>query len=127
MKLVRISLIAFLLCSMPAHALRMRVCTDIQPHPPWSTPDASGWVDKLVIAAAAEVGIEIEYHAAPLLRCREELRLNLSQAIPAITDQPPLNAILEVPRNGGSADPRRAIVRAQITVYRRTGTMSIRR
>ena len=64
----RLLLAAVLLCPGLAVAARLRVCTDVLPHPPHLMPDGGGHIGLLVAQAARVAGFDLEFYAAPTWR-----------------------------------------------------------
>ncbi len=108
---------------LPAHAqaLKLRLCVDARPHPPFLTPDGGGSVGALVKLAAAEAGVELELYHAPVTRCREEIRANLADGYPSASYTPTWQALLDYPMKKGRPDPSRAVLFVRVLAYQRSG------
>ncbi|MYM26273.1 hypothetical protein GTP46_26945 [Duganella sp. FT135W] len=109
-----------LLLSGQAGAVTMHICTGETP--PYSTGAASGTADRLILQAAKEVGLTIEYHSAPLARCREEIRLNLSDGFPAAPYSKLSSGYCVFPMKGSDPDIERAVLIRRTLVFRRIGS-----
>lgn len=118
----RLLLAAVLLCPGLASAARLRVCTDVLPHPPHLMPDGGGHVGLLVAQAAREAGFDLEFYAAPLTRCRAELELNLVHGFPMAPYMPEVLNFVQYPMRNGAPDSTRATLHARVMLYRRTGS-----
>ncbi len=118
----RLLLAAVLLSPCPALAARLRVCTDVHPHPPYLMPDGGGSVGRMVAEAAREAGFQIEFYAASLARCRAEARINLVNGYPMTPYLPDVLDYVVYPARLGVPDPSRATVRARVMLFRRSGT-----
>ena len=118
----RLSLAAVLFCPGLAMAAKLRVCTDVHPHPPHLMPDGGGSAGRLVAAAAREAGIELEFYAAPLARCRAEVKLNLVHGYPMTPYMPAVLPYVQYPMRDGLPDAARATMRARAMLYRRSGS-----
>jgi polar amino acid transport system substrate-binding protein len=108
--------------SAPAGAVTLRLCTDEQSHLPFITPGGEGVADLLIREAAAEAGIVVESHAAPITRCREEIRRLLADGFPTTPFTPSLTGFVAYPMNGAVVDPGRAVTSQRGMVYRRRGS-----
>jgi polar amino acid transport system substrate-binding protein len=107
----------------PAGAVTLRLCTDQHSHLPHVTPNGEGSVDILIREAAEAIGLDIESHAAPTTRCREELRTGVADAFPITPFTASLLPFVAFPMNGAQPDPTRAVLNARAMVYRRVGTV----
>ncbi len=96
-----------LVLALPVQAVTLRLCVDERSHLPFVTPKGEGIADVLVREAAREVGIALEYRAAPIARCREELRVNVADAFPMTPYTTALLGFVAYPMNGSEADPGR--------------------
>jgi polar amino acid transport system substrate-binding protein len=114
-------LYAALLLPAPAHALKLRLCVDARPHPPFLTPDGGGSVGALVRLAAAEAGVQLELYHAPVTRCREEIRANLADGYPSASYTPTWQTLLDYPMKKGRPDPARAVLFVRVLAYQRSG------
>ena len=109
------------LCPGIALGAKLRLCTDVQPHLPYLTPEGGGTIGELVAAAARESGVEVEYQPASLARCRAEVALNLVHGFPMTPFLPEALPFAAYPMRGGAPDPARAVIHARIMLYRRIG------
>lgn len=105
----------------PAGAVTLRLCTDELSHLPYITPAGGGIADLLIREAAAEAGVTVELYAAPIARCREEIRHLLADGFPT-TPFTSLTGFLAFPMNGAEADPGRAVSSQRGMVFRRRGS-----
>jgi polar amino acid transport system substrate-binding protein len=103
-------------------AAKLRVCADVNPHPPYLMPDGSGSAGRLVSQAAREAGFELEFSAVPLARCRAEVKINLLHGFPITPYMPGTLPFMSYPMRNGALDESRATARVRIMLYRRTGT-----
>ncbi len=117
------SICVLILCAsaMPAWALTLRLCTDEHSRLPFTTPGGEGLSDKLILAAAKEVGITVQFRPAPIIRCREEVRADAADGFPTVPYTASLQGFFAFPMNGKEADPARAVTTARAMVYRRAG------
>lgn len=105
-----------------AMAAKLRVCTDVHPHPPHLMPDGGGNVGRLVAQAAREAGLQLEFYAAPLARCRAEIRINLVHGFPMAPYMPEVLPFVQYPMRDGVPDAARATMRTRVMLYRRSGS-----
>lgn len=118
-------LISFVLAALhcaQAGALTLRLCTDEHSHLPYITPTGEGTADLLIREAAHEAGITVEFHAAPITRCREEIRVNAADGFPTTPYTPSIMGFVAFPMNGGDIDVSKAISTTRSMVFRRTGS-----
>ncbi|MES2163112.1 MAG: hypothetical protein V4476_18300 [Pseudomonadota bacterium] len=113
--------LTFLPCCL-AGAVTLHLCTMESGNPPFITVDATGVVDQLIRQAAQEVGIAVEYHVAPLTRCREEVRNNVADGFPYTPYSPSLAPVFVYPMRGAGIDAARAVSNGRTTVFRRVGS-----
>lgn len=113
--------LAFAAC-VPAHAVTLRLCLDERPMAPYVTPTGSGIANLLIAEAAREVGLTVEQYAAPLKRCREELRFNQADAFPTAPYTAALLQFVAYPMRGAEPDPARTVMSTRNMVYRRVGS-----
>ncbi|MYM26275.1 hypothetical protein GTP46_26955 [Duganella sp. FT135W] len=116
------ALIIWLSLFSPAGAVTMHICTGESPILPFTTPDAHGIADQLIQQAAKEVGLTIEYHRAPLVRCQAEMRANVSDAYPAAPYTQATASFCVFPMKGTDPDVERAILTRRTLVFRRLGS-----
>ncbi len=109
-----------LLLSLHARAVTMHICT--AESPPYSTAAADGIADRLILQAAKEVGLTIEYRSAPLARCREEIRLNLADGFPAAPYSKVSFEYSVFPMKADEPDIGRAVLFRRSLVFRRIGS-----
>lgn len=114
-------LAASLLCPAIAVGATLRMCTDVNPHLPYLTPDGGGTVGLLVAAAARETGVVLVVHPASLARCRAEVFINLVHGFPMTPYMPELLTFAAYPMRGNAPDAARAVVSARIMLFRRIG------
>jgi polar amino acid transport system substrate-binding protein len=114
-------LIAALLCPGPALGAKLRMCTDVQPHPPFMMPDGSGSAGEVVAAGALAAGFELEFYAVPLARCRAEAQTNAVHAAPMTPYIPHVLPDVRYPMRFGRPDVTRATMRARIMLFQRVG------
>lgn len=114
-------LAAALLLSAQAHAVKLRLCVDARPHPPYLTPDGKGTVGLLLRLAAAEAGVELETRGAPVPRCREEIRAGLADGYPSASYTPTWRTLLDYPMKKGRPDPARAVLFVRVLAFQRKG------
>lgn len=112
---------AVLLCPGLALAAKLRVCTDVHPHPPFLMPDGSGSAGRLVAAGAREAGFDLEFYAVPLARCRAEAEVNVVHGFPMTPYIPNVLPYARYPMRNGLPDVNRATMRARIMLYQRSG------
>lgn len=110
----------FLCCR--AGAVTLHLCTMESGNPPFITVAATGTVDKLIRQAAQEVGLTVEYHVAPLTRCREEVRNNVADGFPYTPYSPSLAPVFVYPIRGAGVDAARAVGYGRSMVFRRIGS-----
>jgi len=108
-----------LLLTSHVKAMTMRICTDELP--PYTSGAADGTADRLILEAASEVGLTMEYHSATLARCREELRLNLVDSFPTGPYSPSVGFAV-YPMKGTVPDIARAVLIRRVLVFRRVGS-----
>lgn len=119
----RLALLALaLLHCAQAGALTLRLCTDEHSHLPYITPTGEGTADLLIREAAREAGIEVQFHAAPITRCREEIRVGAADGFPTTPYTPSIMGFVALPMNGGDIDPSRAVATTRSMVFRRAGS-----
>lgn len=114
-------LAAALLLSAQAHAVKLRLCVDARPHPPYLMPDGKGTVGLLLKLAAAEAGVELETRRAPVPRCREEIRAGLADGYPSASYTPGWQPLLDYPMKQGRPDPARAVLFVRVQAFQRSG------
>ncbi len=114
--------VACLLAASSVQATSMRLCLDEKSHLPFVTPTSEGVIDILIRDAAKEAGIVLEPHAAPLTRCREEIRADAADAFPVAPYTASLTGFMVFPMNAGNPDPSRASMFARASVFRRVGS-----
>ncbi|MDC8758619.1 hypothetical protein [Janthinobacterium fluminis] len=117
----RLCLCAVLLLPAWAQAVKLRLCVDARPHPPFLTPDGGGSVGLLMRLAAAEVGVELELYHAPVTRCREEIRANLADGYPSASHTPSWLPLLDYPMKKGRPDPARSVLFVRVLAFQRKG------
>jgi polar amino acid transport system substrate-binding protein len=110
-----------LLCPGLALAAKLRVCTDVHPHPPFLMPDGSGSAGRLVALGAREAGFDLEFYAVPLARCRAEAEVNVVHGFPMTPYIPNVLPYARYPMRNGQPDVNRATMRARIMLYQRSG------
>lgn len=110
-----------MLCPALAQAAKLRVCTDVHPHPPFLMPDGSGSAGRLVAAGARAAGFDIEFYAVPLARCRVEAETNIVHGFPMTPYIPNVLPYARYPMRNGLPDVSRATMRARIMLYQRVG------
>lgn len=110
-----------LLWPLSAQALKLRLCVDSRPHPPFLTPDGGGNVGLLVKLAAAESGIELELYSAPVTRCRAEIAAGLADGYPSASYTPSLLPLLHYPMKDGRPDAARSVLLVRVMAFRRVG------
>lgn len=115
-------LLLMLACVAQAGAVTLRLCVDERPIPPYTSPDGGGLVIQLIREAAQENGIVVETYAAPLTRCREEIRINGADGYPSAPYTPALQSFMAFPMRGAEPDAARSIMSARSMVYRRPGS-----
>jgi polar amino acid transport system substrate-binding protein len=109
------------LCPALVLAAKLRVCTDVHPHPPFLMPDGSGSAGRLVAAGARAAGFDLEFYAVPLARCRAEAEINVVHGFPMTPYIPDVLPYARYPMRNGRPDPARATMRARIMLYQRVG------
>ena len=114
-------LAAALFCPALALAAKLRVCTDVHPHPPFLMPDGSGSAGLLVAAGARAAGFDLEFYAVPLARCRAEAEVNVVHGFPMTPYIPNVLPYARYPMRNGRPDAARATMRARIMLYQRAG------
>lgn len=115
-------LLAVALSSAAAQAATLRLCTDEKSHLPYLTPEGGGTAGLLIQMAAREVGVAVEFYAAPTTRCREEIRVGVADGFPTAPFTPTLEPFMAFPMNMGRPDPERSVVTARAMVFRRTAS-----
>lgn len=117
--LCRMSLLA---CCTPACASDtppIRVCQDSQPHPPFLFPDHDGSIQILLRMTAARMGVALDTHYAPILRCQAELESGDSHArVASVT--PNTLKTLAFPLSGNNVDVSRAVASVRHMLFRPT-------
>ncbi|MBA5637659.1 hypothetical protein H3H37_11395 [Duganella sp. LX20W] len=101
----------------------LRLCVDARPHPPYVLLEREGTAQILVRMAAARVGVQVEYHHAPVARCAEEIRRNLAQGYPAAGYAPKVADFCAFSVDNKEPDPQQATAQARLMLYRRTGEL----
>ena len=114
-------LAAVLLAPGLALAAKLRVCTDVHPHPPFLMPDGGGSAGRLVAAGARAAGFDLEFYPVPLARCRAEAEVNVVHGFPMTPYIPSVLPFVRYPMRDGVPDPARATMRARIMLYQRVG------
>jgi hypothetical protein len=117
----RLLLSLLLLAPSAAQAEKMRVCTDIHPHLPLLTPDGGGIAGRQLAQVARELGVEIEFVAQPLSRCKVDIAAGTLDAFPLTPLSAGLQAIVRYPERQGQTDRSRASAVARLMVFRRSG------
>ncbi|WP_228893566.1 hypothetical protein [Pseudoduganella aquatica] len=102
--------------------MTLRLCVDERPWPPYLTPSGDGMAQRLLRDAAQEAGATLATYAAPVTRCREEIRYNSADGFPIAPYTPALLPFMAFPMRGGEPDPARAVMSARTLAYRRTGS-----
>ena len=102
-------------------AAKLRVCTDVHPHPPFLMPDGGGSAGQLVAAGARDAGFDLEFYAVPLARCRAEAEVNVVHGFPMTPYIPNVLPFARYPMRNGEPDATRATMRARIMMYQRAG------
>ncbi len=102
-----------------AQAQTLRLCIDEKSHLPFITPKLGGTVGLLIQQAAREVGVKIDTYAAPITRCREEIRANVADGFPSAPNTPALQPFMAFPMQKGKPDADRAVLVARAMVFRR--------
>ena len=105
-----------------AGAVTLRLCTDEHSHLPFITPTGEGTSDLLIREAAREAGVDVEFRAAPITRCREEIRVGAADGFPTTPYTPSLLGFVAFPMNGEQIDPSRAVNTTRAMVFRRIGS-----
>jgi polar amino acid transport system substrate-binding protein len=111
-----------LACVPQAGAATLRLCVDERPWPPYLMPSGDGMAQRLLRDAAREAGATLAAYAAPVTRCREEIRYNAADGFPIAPYTPALLSFMVFPMRGGEPDPARAVMSARTLAYRRTGS-----
>jgi polar amino acid transport system substrate-binding protein len=122
MSVLRCACLALLFASSGARAVSLRICVDIDPHPPMLTPDGGGVSGRLAQAAARAAGFTVEFHAAPVLRCRAELLDGKTHAFPMTPYIVGIDGVARYPERNGSPDRSRASGVVRQVVFRRAGS-----
>ncbi len=112
------SLLALLMLPLVAHGSDLRLCTDDKSHMPFMTPQGGGLAGMLIQMAAKEVGVQVEFHAAPTTRCREEIRVGVAHGFPTAPYTPALEPFMAFPMKNGKPDAERAVMTARAVVFR---------
>lgn len=100
---------------------QLSVCISDVPFPPFTNPDGSGYLQRLIKQAATSLAVELKVHIAPHRRCQEEVRKGFADAtIGVITQDRASYAVF--PMSDGKLDESKALVKVRIAVYRRAGT-----
>jgi hypothetical protein len=117
------ALVAGLLSAAAAGSMAapLHLCVDERPHPPYVLPDGAGSAQVLVRLAAARVGLAVDFHHAPLVRCIEEMRRGQAQGYPAAGFVDSAQDVCVFPTRGGRVDARYATAAAHIIAYQRVG------
>lgn len=100
----------------------LSICMDELSHPPHLLPNGEGLTPLLIRTAAAQVGVQVEFHRAPLLRCLEEVRIGVAHGYPSGSVMAAQASGFMLPRTAGRPDTARATLTARMTVFRRKGT-----
>lgn len=114
--------LAYAFCVLPVHAATLRLCLDERPMAPYVTPSGGGLAGQLIAEAAKEVGLTVKHYAAPITRCREEIRFNAADGFPTAPYTASLWHFIVYPMRGAQPDPARAVMSLRNRVYRRAGT-----
>ncbi|MES2950961.1 MAG: hypothetical protein V4858_20695 [Pseudomonadota bacterium] len=120
----RLLLSLLLLWAMPtlASAAKLRICSDILPHPPYLMPGGHGTTGLLIRMAAQDIGLDVEFYDAPIRRCQEDLRANEADAFPVTPYAPDVLPFLVFPMADGKVDRPRATTSVRTLVVRRIGS-----
>ncbi|MCG2586253.1 hypothetical protein [Massilia sp. TS11] len=112
---------ALFLCLLTglAGAVPLRLCQDVRGHLPLEGPDGTGVLDRLLREAAREAGIELQVYAAPVARCREEMRAGLADAYPLAPFSAELTGYMIYPEKQGQPDAARALLTTRVVAVRR--------
>ena len=113
--------LSFLLCCR-AGAVTLRLCTMESGIHPFISAAGTGIADQLIRQAAQEIGVAVELHAAPLTRCREEIRTNVADGFPYAPYTPTLAGFYVYPMRGAATDAARAVNNGRSMVFRRVGS-----
>lgn len=113
--------LSFFLCCQ-AGAVTLRLCTMETGIRPFITTNGSGIADQLIRQATQELGISVEFYAAPLARCREEIRTNIADGFPYAPYTPTLAQFYVYPMHGATVDAARAVNSGRSMVFRRVGS-----
>ncbi|HZX27666.1 MAG TPA: hypothetical protein VFF16_11380 [Telluria sp.] len=112
----------YLIAAAPCGAAdSLRVCTDVRPHPPLMTATRDGIVDRILVRAAAQAGIELVFYSAPLARCRVDIRNGTADAFPLTPYLPAELPNARYPQRHGAVDPARGVIQLRSLVLRRKG------
>ncbi len=117
----RLLLSAILFAPGATLAAALRLCTDVQPHPPYLTPDGGGLIGRLVSQAARDAGVALSYRPASLARCRAEVALGTVHGFPMAPYMPAALPFARYPMRDGLPDASRAVAQLRIMLYRRRG------
>lgn len=123
--MVRAAICAITLTFLPccqAGAVTLRLCTMESGIRPFISAAGNGIADQLIRQAAQEIGVSVEFHAAPLTRCREEIRSNLADGFPYAPYTPTLAQFYVYPMHGAATDAARAVNSGRSMVFRRVGS-----
>lgn len=97
------------------------LCMDEQAHPPFILADGGGTIPALLNEAGRAIGVQVDIHRAPLLRCMEEIRQGIAHGYTSGSPHPGALAEFRFPMAGGKPDASRAIARTRHAVFRRVG------
>lgn len=121
-------LLALLLGLSPAaQALRWRMCLhDVPPSPEFSKdPARPGRLERLLMDAGREAGLELEFRYVPAARCMAEAARGEVEAT-LVADNPPNRANFQLPLLGQAADSpadeRRRLMRVRFLLLTRAGS-----
>jgi polar amino acid transport system substrate-binding protein len=100
---------------------QFRFCSIDIPFPPYARTDGTGYLQHLIIQAAANIHLKFERYIAPRRRCIEEVRNGTSDGMIA-TYLPERVESGAFPMRDAVVDESKALGTVSFVVYRRSGT-----
>lgn len=103
----------------------LNFCFEDIPQAPWTMPDGSGLNIELLKRVAKLTGEQFNYVARPWLRCEEETRNGIMDAMIGPSDNPRRRSYSVPPRRpDGTQDPDRALYHDHVDLYLRADSFA---
>ena len=113
------------LTAADAVAAPLNFCFEDIPQAPWTMPDGSGLNIELLKRVAKLTGEQFNYVARPWLRCEEETRNGIMDAMIGPSDNPRRRPFSVPPRRpDGTQDPERALYHDHVDLYLRADSFA---